>query len=232
MRIFFYSLPSRKKRNLRGEDGMRKFPWWMIALILIEIGAAGTLGIGYQKANDAGVSGNVNIMTSQAIGVAAIEFQGWAHNDDQAVGAVAEDGLSYTIGMQLNNGDQYIDATQCIVITLQNYAKTSITVMLTSDYSITKPDQADTQSESIHIFYTEWTDPLSGQSDVMVGQLDPWHYLIEVPAATGNSPGKGKFTMAVDVGEMVPPGFYQFETFIEPTNWHLSDTANMELISV
>lgn len=211
---------------------MRKLPAWIMALIMVAIGAAGTLGIGYQKANDEGISGEVNIITSQAIGVASIEFQGWSHEDDQAIGAVAEDGLSYVIGMQLNNGDSYIDATQCIVITLKNYAKTEITVLLTGPYSITKPDQADSPCDDIHIFYTEWTDPISGESDVMVGQIDPWHYLIEVPAATGQAPGKGSFVMCVDVGEMVEPGFYQFETFLEPTNWHITDTANMEIISV
>lgn len=211
---------------------MQKLPAWIMALIMIAVGAAGTLGIGYQKANNAGISGNINIITSQAIGVSAINFYGWPHEDDSAVGAVAEDGLSYIIGMQLNNGDSYTDATQCIVVTLQNLAKTEMTVLLTCDFSITKPDQADSQSDGIHIFYTEWRDPISGESDVMVGQIDPWHYLIEVPAATGLAPGKGSFAMCVDVGSMVEPGFYQFETFLEPTNWHLTDTANMEIDAV
>lgn len=210
----------------------KRLPAWIIALTMVAVGAAGAVGIGYQKANDEGISGEINIITSQAIGVASIEFQGWSHEDDQAIAAVAEDGLSYIIGMELNNGDEYVDATQCIKITLQNYAKTEIVVLLTCDFSITKPDPADLPCTDIHIFYTEWEDPFSGQSDVMVGQIDPWHYLIEIPAATGQAPGKGSFTMCIDVGEMVVPGFYQFETYIEPTNWHMTDTANMEMISV
>ena len=201
---------------------MRKLPVWLLAVALVAVGAAGTIGIGYQKANDEGINGTVNIITSQAIGVESIWFGEWAHEDDSAIGVTAEDGLSYTIGMQLNNGDEYGDEGQEIYIQLKNYAKTSMVVKLTTDFSITHPDQADAACDDIHIWYQ------SDNAQHEIGQIDPWTYLIKIPAMpVGSTPGLIEICMFVDVGNTVAPGFYTFQTFIEPTNWESLHTANM-----
>ena len=210
---------------------MKKLPVWLIALALTAVGAAGTIGIGYQKANDEGINGTVNIITSQAIGVSSISFGEWPEADDSAMGVISEDGLSYIIGLQLNNGDLYGNPAdgQNITICLYNYAKTTmivkLTVVLTDPHvkSITHPDPADVPCDDIHIWYEE----VFGQ-DGTVGQVDPWTYLIEIGAADGDGPGEQCFNMWVDVGNKVQPGFYTFETFIEPTNYGALSTANME----
>ncbi len=203
---------------------MRNIPVWLLALALTAVGAAGTIGYGYQKANDEGINGTVNIITSQAIGVQSINFGDWPELDDSAVGVVAEDGLSYIIGLQLNNGDVYGDegTDQEIQITLFNYAKTQMIVQLTTEFGITHPDPADVPCDDIHIWYTE----VVGQ-DHIAGQIDPWTYLINISPATALGAGTATIDMWIDVGNTVAPGFYTFQTFIEPTNWGTLNTINM-----
>ena len=198
---------------------MSKIPAWILALAITAVGAAGTLGYGYQKAQDEGINGTINITTSQAIGVQSITFGAWPESDDSGIGVVAEDGMSYLIGLQLNNGDLYGDPNsgQDIKITLYNYAKKDMIVKLTHVFGVTQPDPADFPTADIHIWYT-------GPTNNVVGQIDPWTYLIKIP---GGSPGTADFYMWVDVGNTVSPGFYSFETFIEPTNWGKLSTANM-----
>ena len=194
---------------------MRKLPIWLIALALTAMGAAVTIGYGYQKANDDGINGTVNIITSQSIGVEQITFGNWEHTDDSAIGVVAEDGLSYVIGMQLNNGDEYGGKDQEIYIQFKNYAKTDMIVKLTTEFSITQPDQADAACDDIHIWYTRYCVDKGN-----VGQIDPWTYMIEIPAMdNGSTPGTITIMMWVDVGNTIVPGFYTFQTFIEPSNW-------------
>ena len=208
---------------------MKKFQTWLIALALIAVGSAGAIGIGYQKANDNGINGNVNIITSQAIGVSEITFGDWPEADDSALAVIAEDGLSYIIGLQLNNGDLYGNPLddQEIKICLYNYAKTvmkvKLTVVLTDPHvkSITRPDPADYPCDDIHIWYT-------GDEEDTIGQFDPWTYFVELPPATDAGPGIECFYMWVDVGNKVQPGFYTFETFIEPTNYGDLTTTNMD----
>lgn len=202
---------------------MRIFPIILLVIAIIVVGIAAAVGIGYQKTNDDGINGSINIITSQAIGVDSITFDAWPEEDDSGIGVVAEDGLSYIIGLQLNNGDEYGShaENQGIKITLKSYSKTVMVVKLTTEFSITKPDPADSASNDIHIWYT------GGQEDV-IGQIDPWSYLVRIPAMpSGSDPSKVDFWMHVDVGNTVEPGFYSFETFIEPTNWHSFDTINM-----
>ena len=210
---------------------MGKIPVWLLALALITVGAAGTIGIGYQKANDEGISGEINIITSQAIGVNSISFGEWPEWDDSAIGVIAEDGLSYVIGLQLNNGDVYGDPEtgEEIKICLYNYAKTDMVVMLTTEFGITQPDPADVPCDDIHIWYTDLLETQEYE-DNTIGQIDPWTYLIKIPAAQGDNsvPGKVCFYMWIDVGNMLEPGFYQFHTYIEPTNWGYLSTENME----
>jgi len=196
---------------------MRKIPVWLLALALTAVGAAGTIGYGYQKANDEGINGEINIITSQAIGVQSIEFGDWPELDDSAIAVVAEDGMSYVIGLQLNNGDLYGDQStgEQIEICLYNYAKTDMVVMLTTEFGITQPDPADYPCDDIHIWYTETEE----QDQDVIGQIDPWTYLIKIPRTDGAAIGEVCFDMWVDVGNMVVPGFYQFHTYIEPTNW-------------
>ena len=203
---------------------MRNIPVWLLALALTAVGAAGTIGYGYQKANDEGINGTVNIITSQAIGVGSITFGDWPELDDSAVGVVAEDGLSYIIGLQLNNGDVYGDegTDQEIQITLFNYAKTQMIVQLTTEFGITHPDPADVPCDDIHIWYTE-----ADTQDDIAGQIDPWTYLIKIGPATSGGAGTATIDMWIDVGNMVAPGFYTFSTFIEPTNWGGLNTINM-----
>ena len=202
---------------------MRKLQAWLLALTLTAVGAAGTIGYGYQKANDEGINGTYNIITSQAIGVKEIKFGSWLEKDDSAMGVVAEDGLSYIIGLQLNNGDLYGGEYQEIYITLFNYAKTNMIVKLTTNFSITHPDPGDIPCDDIHIWYTRFCI-FQGH----VGQVDPWTYMIEIPAMeSGSAPGTVTIVMWIDVGNMIPPGFYTFQTFIEPTNWGDITTTNM-----
>ena len=313
---------------------MKKFSTWFIVIGLIIVGAAGAIGYGYQKANDEGINGTVNIIASQAIGVDSITFGSWPETDDSAVATVSEDGLSYMIGLQLNNGDLYGGTNQEIFINLYNYAKTEMVVKLTTDFSITHPDPADVPCDDIHIWYQ------SNNAQNVIGQIDPWTYLIKLNPGNGlmediidadgittttwgsdtdidvtigdplilfeisdkvvtnnlNNPtdiwwdndgddtydagepvilgnpgvddpgvnaaidprwvfhdnngdtiynygediimeydgnliysgtGGASIKMYVDVGNMVPPGFYTFQTFIEPTNWGNLNTANM-----
>lgn len=207
----------------KGGSEVRNIPIWLLALVLIAVGAAGTIGYGYQKSNDEGINGTVNIITSQAIGVEQITFGTWAHEDDSAIGVVAEDGLSYLIGMQLNNGDEYGGPGQEIYIQFKNYAKTSMVVKLTTGFSVTHPDQADAACDGIYIWYGE-----KPGEDNVIGQIDPWTYLIKIPAMpAGSTPGLVEICMFVDIGNTVPPGFYSFNTFIEPTNWGSLNTVNM-----
>ena len=167
-----------------------------------------------------GIGGDINIITTQAIGVQSISFVGWNHDDDTAIGVVTEDTLSYTIGMQLNNGDEYDNTGQHVRITFRSDAKTEMIVKLHTELSITNPDQADEATENIHIWY-------KGLEENVVGQIDPWNYLIRIPAASSNQPGTLSVMMCVNVGNTVLPGFYEFQTYIEPTNWEEVKTVNM-----
>jgi hypothetical protein len=202
---------------------MKKIPVWLLALALTAVGAAGTIGYGYQKANDEGINGTVNIITSQAIGVQSITFgTNWVHEDDSAVGVVAEDHLSYIIGLQLNNGDEYFASdNQEVKITLENWAKTTMIVKLTTEFGITQPDQADCPCDDIHIWYSEVT----GET---VGQLDPWTYYVEIEPATASAAGTVVLEMNIDVGNIIAPGFYTFTTYLEPTNWGALNSAQMD----
>ena len=159
-----------------------------------------------------GIPGVTNIMTTQAIGVDSIDFGLWPENDDSATAVISEDRFSYKIGLQLNNGDRYGDLNQEIWITLHNYAKTEMVVLLTTDFSITNHDPSDSTYDDIHIWYT-------ADIENKIGQIDPWHYLIKIPATKGTNIGRVTFNMWVDIGNNVKPGYYIFETFIEPTSW-------------
>lgn len=164
-----------------------------------------------------GIAGDINILTTQAIGVSGITFHGWDRNDDTGVAIIAEDKLSYTIGMQLNNADEYDTSGQHINIQFSSYAKTDMIVKLSTKISITNPDQANEVTDTIHIWY-------EGLAENFIGQIDPWNYLIKI---SGGSPGTVSIVMCINVGSTVMPGFYTFETFIEPTNWEEVNTANM-----
>ena len=61
----------------------------------------------------------------------------------------------------------------------------------------------------------------------VVSQIDPWNYLIKIHATDGLTDGSATFMMCVNVGNTVEPGFYTFETYIEPTNWEEVRTVNM-----
>lgn len=165
-----------------------------------------------------GIGGTINILTSQAIGVQSIQFYGWTHDDNSAVGVISEDKLSYSIGLNLHNGDEYQDDDHHIKITLQSYAETDMIVKLYSEFSLTNPDHTVEATDDIHIWYKG-----DGFEDV-IGQIDPWNYLIKIP---GGSPGTVTIQMCVTVGNTVEPGFYMFQTFIEPTNWEEVKTVNM-----
>lgn len=168
-----------------------------------------------------GITGITNITTCQAIGVQWITFGKWLEQDDTAMGVVSKDGFSYQIGLQLNNGDLYGGTNQEIYITLFSYAKTVMVVKLTTEFSITKPDQADAALDDIHIWYT-------ADKNNVIGQIDPWTYFIEIPAMeAGSNPATVTFKMWVNVGNIVEPGFYLFNTYIEPTNWEGIHTVNM-----
>ena len=167
-----------------------------------------------------GIGGDINILTSQAIGVNSISFVGWDETDDSAVSVISEDELSYTIGMQLNNGDEYDNAAQHIQIEVTSKAKTEMIVKLHTELSVTNPDQSDEVTDDIHIWY-------KGLDENVVGQIDPWNYLIKIPATDGLTDGSATFMMCVNVGNTVEPGFYTFETYIEPTNWEEVRTVNM-----
>lgn len=202
---------------------MRILPILLIVVALIAVGVGAVVGYGYQKASEDGISGSINIITSQAVGIYSITFDEWPEEDDSSIAVISEDGLSYIIGLQLNNGDEYGSHAdnQGIKITFQNYAKTAIVVKLTTVFSITKPDPADSPENDIHIWYT-------GGVENVIGQIDPWTYLIRIPAMAGGADSaKVDFWMHVDVGKTVEPGFYSFETFIEPTNWETFNTINM-----
>ena len=167
-----------------------------------------------------GIGGDINILTSQAIGVNSISFVGWDETDDSAVSVIAEDELSYTIGMQLNNGDEYDNDAQHIRIEVTSKAKTEMIVKLHMELSVTNPDKSDEVTDDIHIWY-------KGLEENVVGQIDPWNYLIKIPATVGIKDGSATFMMCVNVGNTVEPGFYTFETYIGPTNWEEVKTVNM-----
>lgn len=201
---------------------MRKLPVWLLALALTAVGAAGALGYGYKKAQSTGINGTINITTSQAIGVDSISFGAWAETDDSALGLVSEDGMSYKIGLQLNNGDYYGGPGQEIWITLYSYAKKPMIVQLKTGFSVSNPDPSDLPMDDIHIWYGS-----DGTSN-SIGQADPWSYLVRIPAmGAGSAPATQRFCMFVDIGNTVSPGFYSFETFIEPTNWGGLSSVNM-----
>ena len=109
---------------------MKKISVWITILILIFFGSASAVYFGYQKANNEGVNGNVNIISSQAIGLHSVRFVGW-HFDDVSAAAVADDGLSFVFGLALDNGDKYTNETQHIEIAFQNYGKTDMAIKLT-----------------------------------------------------------------------------------------------------
>ena len=168
-----------------------------------------------------GIFGITNISTTQGIGVNNILFHGWTHEDDTAIAVIAEDSLSYTIGMQLNNGDEYQDPSQHIKITFHSLAKTDMIVKLRTELSITNPDQADEATDNIHIWYK------GDGSENEIGQIDPWSYLIKIPGMPDGKAGKTTIQMCVNVGNTVEPGFYTFQTYIEPTNWEEINSVNM-----
>ena len=121
------------------------------------------------------------MITSQAIGVNEITFGDWPEADDSAMAVIAEDGLSFIIGLQLNNGDLYGDSStnQEIEIEFFNNAKTEMYVKLTLSgddphfKSITHPDPADTPCDDIHIWF-------EAEADDIIGQVDPWTYIIKL----------------------------------------------------
>lgn len=167
-----------------------------------------------------GIAGDINIIAEQAIGVKSISFVGWDEEDDSAVGVISEDRLSYTIGLQLNNGDEYDNAIQYIEIEISSNAKTDMMVKLHTELSVTNPDKSDEVTDDIHIWY-------KGIGENVAGQIDPWNYLIKIPASDVAGAGTAKFMMCVNVGNTVEPGFYTFETYIEPTSWEEVKTVNM-----
>lgn len=181
---------------------MTKVSVWLLALALTAIGAAGTIGYGYQKANDEGINGTVNIITSQSIGMGEMGFC-TIGDDDSGVVVIAEDGMSYLVTLQIENGD-----TVCINLSLTNYAKNTMIMKLTQE----------SLAVDIDVWYREADGPENANT---VGQIDPWTYLIKVKGTdgTGTVPACQVFTMCVEVGQYVEPGFYTFHTFVEPTNW-------------
>lgn len=153
----------------------KKIPAWLLALTLITIGIAGAIGYGYQKVNDDGINGTINIISSQAIGIHSARFIGW-HDDDVSAATISDDGLYYIFGLNFNNGDEYQTDDQHIEMAFQNYAKTEIIIKLTTQLSVTHPDQADSASDDIHIWYGQ---DGSGK-DNTIGQIDPWTYVIKL----------------------------------------------------
>ena len=154
---------------------MKRLPVWLLALALIFVGVAGAIGYGYQKTNDDGVNGTINVISSQAIGIHSARFVGW-HFDDVSAATIADDGLSYVIGLNLNNGDEYADPSQHLEMAFQNYAKTEILIKITTRISVTHPDRSDSATDDIHIFYGQ-----DGyEKDDTIGQIDPFNYVVKL----------------------------------------------------
>ena len=185
-----------KSLNLKIER-IKKIPPMMLALALIVVGVASAIGYGYQKINNEGINGTINVISSQAIGIHSVRFIGW-HDDDISAATVADDGLSYLVGLNLNNGDEYADSTQHLEMAFQNYAKTPIVIKLTTRISTTHPDPSDSATDDIHIFYGQ-----DGTTkDNTIGQIDPWTYLIKLkPYAVVKNE-------IVDTGDGVTKTFY------------------------
>ena len=164
---------------------------------LILVGVASAVGYGYQKANDDGISGTINVISSQAIGIHSVRFIGW-HEDDVSAATISDDGLNYVVGLNLNNGDEYADDTQHVEMAFQNYAKTPILIQLTTRLSTTHPDPSDSATDDIHIFYGQ-----DGPSkDNTIGQIDPWNYVIKLQPYTVVT------NEDVDTGDGVTKTFY------------------------
>ena len=123
-----------------------------------------------------GIGGSINNITEQAIGVQSISFIGWNEEYESAVGVIADGGFSYTIGLQLNNGDEYDNSGQHIEIELISLVKTEMIVKLNTEFSVTNPDPDDEVMDDIHIWY-------KGLEENIVGQIDPWIYIIRILAA-------------------------------------------------
>lgn len=185
---------------------MRKLPVWLLALALTAVGTAGTLGYGYQKANDEGVNGKVNIIVSQTVIVENIDI-GDLGVDNSGIGVIADDGLSYSIGLQLKSGDVVDD----IEITLSNDAQNTAVVNLTT----VSPDV------DIDIWYEEAPGT---ENENTLGRIDLYSYLIKVKGLSEEVPATQKFIMGVEIGQNVEPGFYVFDIYIIPTNFTTLDT--------
>ena len=206
---------------------MKKIPVWLLALALAAVGAAGTIGYGYQKANDGGINGTVNITTSQAVGLHNITFGDWPELDDTALAVISEDGQSFVIGLQMNNGDLYghpdpdgDPATpdgQEIIIKLYNLAKTDMVVKLTTDYTYEQTDPED----SIDIWF-------NAAAEGIVAKITSSTYYISIPATVGQDIGYAEIYMWVEVGPGILPGFYTFNMSLEPTIYGELETANMD----
>lgn len=191
---------------------MQKLQAWVLVLAIISVGSAGTIGYGYQKANDNGIYGDNSIIISQSLGIKDAWFSnrgqygmlpsggsGWINkdnllSDDSGMIAIAEDGLSFTVGLQINNGDDYE-----IEFVINNSAKTNITAMLIDpiiDIEV-KYGEDNYHNDTIEpISETEWIFTIPANSDMII-DLD------------------------LDVGNTVSPGFYEITIEILPTKYNL-----------
>lgn len=154
---------------------MRKISVWLTVLVLIVVGCATAINYGYQKSHDDGIKGNVNIISSQAIGIHSVRFIGW-HPDDVSASAISDDGLSIIFGLFLDNGDEYNDDTQHIEIAFQNYAKTEQIIKLTP--KITTKDTFPIDDPCKNIYFRFGQDGYNKNDTI--GQVDSSSYGIKL----------------------------------------------------
>ena len=153
---------------------MRKISVWVTVLALILVGSATAAYYGYQKANDNGLYGNTNIITSQAVGMHSVRFIGW-HEDDVSAAAIADNGLNFAFGLKLDNGDEYTNETQHVEIAFQNYAKTEMCLKITPKI-VSAPISPTDPCKNIYFNFGQD----GSTKDNTIGQIDAYSYAVKL----------------------------------------------------
>ena len=95
----------KKNNENKTEIVRKKLTTWILVLLIIASASVASLGGIYIKSQKSGISSENNILISQAVTTKEIRYIGGMNEDDSTTTVVAEDGLSFILSMQVNNGD-------------------------------------------------------------------------------------------------------------------------------
>ena len=164
----------------------RKLSVWLLALFLVASASAAVILDSVINNGPQGteIEGGANVTVSQAVWTREIRFIGSMDGDDSSTYTIAEDGLSFIISLQANNGDYY---DYWIILWNDATKDNDVLVECPLDEDFKTKDNIKLEIDTIHtgvrLSYQRWSFTVADNNAAIIG-------------------------LRITVGNDVIPGFY------------------------